>query len=96
MKVRENKDDTKFVNYRGGRRRSAKLKNEALLFFTCSFPNRIGEHALKAVHTFEKKKTKEIKNKFQTLLHSVLVQSHHVYSKALDTHNYLPHSKFNI
>lgn len=64
MKVRENKDDIKFINYRGGRRRLVKLKNEVLLFFICFFFNRIGEYVFKVVYIFEKKKIKEIKNKF--------------------------------
>ena len=34
-------------------------------------------------------KEKEIKNKFQTLSYSILVQSHLLYSKAIDTHTSL-------
>lgn len=41
---------------------------------------------------FVKKKEKEIKNKFQSLSHNILVQSHLLYSKAIDTHTSLPHS----
>lgn len=59
MKSRENKDNTKFVNYWGWGRRSEKLKSELLLHI-CSFSRRIGEHAPKVVCThLEKKKKKK-------------------------------------
>lgn len=94
MKSRENKDNTKFVNYWGWSRRSEKLKNEALLLI-CSFSNRIREHAPKTcIHILKRKK--EIKTKFQSPPHSILVQSYLIYSNSLDTDNYLPCSKFNI
>lgn len=52
MKSRENKGNTKFVNYWGGTRDQKQLKIfEASLRFY-SFSNNIGEHALKPAHTF--------------------------------------------
>ena len=76
------------------KRWSGKLRNEDLLFLICSFSNRTGEHALKLACILWEEKGKR-KNKFQTLPHSILVQSHLIYSKALDTHTSLPHSKFH-
>lgn len=84
MKSRENKDNTKFVNYWGWSRQSEKLKNEALLL-TCSFPNRIRKHVPKTcMYILKRKRNKEIKTKFQSLPHSILVQSHLIYSNSLD------------
>lgn len=72
--------------------RSEKLRNKDWLFLICSFSNGTGEHAPKNLHVVcEEKGKKSINSKLFS--HSILVQSHLLYSKAIDTHtSLLPHS----